>query len=155
MRKLARFAIKSVLMFVIFSYLDSGFSLYLPVKATAEIVGAAVRVLNIGFAWNGHGFVSGSGFVSIDWDCTGWKSMFLFLTLVVSSTESLQRVLKSFIFLPVLYIINIARIVALMWYMSEFGMSGFKFLHTMLFGYLSIAASLALWAVWMRWTHGR
>ena len=156
----ARFVIRMTLFSVVFSMLNSSSLVIKPwMDATLAIVVFLMKLMGIPASVDGY-YVSTTlagepfGFF-IDWDCVGWKSMFLFLSLILSTPGTSPRsFLKSFIFLPILYILNIARIIGVLAVVDMAGIGYFDAVHGLLFGVVPTLYTLASWIVWVKIGNG-
>ncbi len=88
--------------------------------------------------------------IYVDRDCTGWKDVFFFISLVFSCPCE-KNIWKSFIFLPVLYIMNAVRIAGVVWIIGTFGMKQFGLFHLIGFGIAPTLWTLMFWLLWMWW----
>ena len=69
----------------------------------------------------------GSWGAFINWDCTAWKSMFAFFALVMATDYKLGSKLKGLaIFLPLIFIVNIARIFFMFYYVRTFDLAYYR-----------------------------
>ena len=88
---------------------------------------------------------------SIDWDCTGWKSILAFMALIFATDASLGKKLRGLVFIPVIYCINIFRVSVVFLYVSRYGLSYYEAVHSFLFGAFMIMIILSLWIVWLKY----
>jgi exosortase/archaeosortase family protein len=87
---------------------------------------------------------------SIDWDCTGWKSMFALFALIFATGFPLRRKLAGLVLLPVLYFINIVRIWFMFYFASVYGIAYFDMVHATIWSWGLITAILILWIIWLK-----
>ncbi|MFH0832448.1 MAG: archaeosortase/exosortase family protein [Candidatus Aenigmatarchaeota archaeon] len=87
---------------------------------------------------------------SIDWDCTGWKSMLALFALIFATDFGLRKKLYGLALIPVVYAVNIARIWFMFFYVSSFGTAHYQFVHATVWSWGLILTILVLWVVWMR-----
>jgi exosortase/archaeosortase family protein len=145
--------IKSITIFLIFFSLlyliDSG--PFFIQESTAGIVSFSLDILGYENIVSGNtiNLVIESGEFQgvIDWDCTGWKSVVLFLGLVFASPRSLKKKLQSFIFIPIIYIINIFRII-FMFIAVYLNTDLFYLIHQFFWSYGLIFVVFVLWFIW-------
>ncbi len=145
----ARFFVRLFLFFILFVAIDNTVSWLPAIKATEWFVS-----MTSPFASHGaDGFLvnmpDGPLLVTIDWDCTGWKSMYFYTALVLSTAVEWEKKLRAFLFVPILYLFNIARISGSMWIASKFGYHAFNVAHDMLFGYVSVLLALWAWGIFV------
>lgn len=88
---------------------------------------------------------------TINWDCTGWKSVLAFIALIFATEEGLRKKIYSFAFIPLIYAINIARATYIFMFVAMNGLSGYEALHSFLFGFFMITVVLCFWFVWLRY----
>jgi exosortase/archaeosortase family protein len=88
---------------------------------------------------------------TIDWDCTGWKSIMAFIALVLATEGSLKKKMMGMALVPLIYLINLGRVSFLFIYISKNGMENYQMLHSFLFGIFMIMAILGLWLVWLKY----
>ena len=92
----------------------------------------------------------------INWDCTGWKSFLALIALVMATDFSLDKKAKGLaVMLPALFAVNIARIVFMFWFVSDFGLAYFDLVHLVIWSWGLILTILVFWAIWMRWASGK
>lgn len=86
-------------------------------------------------------------------DCTGWKSMLFFAALVLATlgTTYRKRILGILIGIPLIYVANLARILAVVMIESSWGYDAALFVHDWLWQFGLLAAVLVLWLLWLRW----
>jgi exosortase/archaeosortase family protein len=83
----------------------------------------------------------------IDWDCTAWKSMLAFFALVFATDFSLRKKLKCMLFIPVIYMLNIFRIIFMFWFVSSYGTANYELVHATIWSWGMLLAVLALWVL--------
>ena len=86
----------------------------------------------------------------INWDCTGWKSMLAFFALVMATDLPLKRKMYGLVLIPVIYVINIARIFFMFFYVRTFDLANYQFVHTIVWSWGLILIILVLWVYWLR-----
>ncbi len=94
---------------------------------------------------------NGNFAATVSWDSTGWKSMLAFFALVFATEFPLRKKLIGLLFIPVIYGINILRIVFVFFFVSKYDVSYYNLLHETLWSWGLIASVLLLWLVWMRY----
>lgn len=86
----------------------------------------------------------------VNWDCTGWKSMYALFALIFATAFSLRKKIYGLLFIPVVYLINLVRIWFMFWFVYTYGAAYYSVIHATIWSWGLIAAILALWLVWMR-----
>jgi len=85
----------------------------------------------------------------INWDCTGWKSLYALFALIVASPFSPRKKAFGLLLLPALYAVNILRI-WFMFYVASVNIEMFPFVHAVVWSWGLVAAVLLLWVFWMK-----
>jgi exosortase/archaeosortase family protein len=86
----------------------------------------------------------------ITWDCTGWESMFLFVALVFATKTSTNSKIHALKFLPLIYLVNIFRIVFVFYFVSALGFRFFDVIHTLVWPWIMVFATLSIWVFWFK-----
>jgi exosortase/archaeosortase family protein len=90
------------------------------------------------------------GSIDVSWDSTGWKSLYAMTALILATPLNRSYKLKFLaIALPVIFIVNILRIVTTTMISTAYGMQYFDFVHLFLWREGLISAVVALWAIWL------
>ncbi|MEM5815033.1 MAG: exosortase/archaeosortase family protein [Candidatus Aenigmatarchaeota archaeon] len=85
----------------------------------------------------------------VSWDSTGWKSMYLFFSLIMSTPIFLKRKWKILFFgLIFLFIINVLRLFTTIYFSIIFEID-FEFLHIFLWRYFTSFFLLLLWFIFL------
>lgn len=87
----------------------------------------------------------------ISWDCTGWKSLLAYFALVMATDYPVKRKLAGLLLLPVIFAINMLRIVFMFFYVRTFDLAHYQTVHAIIWSWGLIITIIALWLVWMRW----
>jgi len=91
--------------------------------------------------------------IEISMDCTGWKSAYALLALVIATPAI--KIRKKFKFLlvslPVLFLINILRIVSVIYLSLSLEPKYFGLVHDILWQWGLIIAVLSIWAIWLKY----
>ena len=95
--------------------------------------------------------VNGNFAATVSWDSTGWKSILAFFALVFATEFSLRKKLIGLSFIPVIYFVNILRIVFMFFFVSRYDVAYYNLLHATLWSWGLIATILLLWVVWMKY----
>ena len=122
---------------------------------TADIVQAMLHSIGIAAERAGNFIViqlqSGQWGAFINWDCTGWKSFLALFALVMATDFSAKKKMKGLmLLLPALFIVNIARIVFMFYFVHSFDLAYFEIAHAVIWSWGLIFAVLALWGAWAR-----
>lgn len=97
--------------------------------------------------------------VDINFDCTGWKSMYALFALVIATPvkyrwgweQNWKQKLKFLaIGLPAIFIVNIFRIATTIAVAMSFGAAYLDIVHTLLWQEGLIIAVVAIWYLWLR-----
>jgi len=88
---------------------------------------------------------------SIDWDCTGWKSVLAFFALVFATEAPIKKKLYGLIFVPMIYVINILRVSFVFYFVSAYDVNYFELIHSFLWSFGMILVVLFLWIIWLKY----
>lgn len=84
-------------------------------------------------------------------DCTGWKGLVFFTALVISVRSGWGEKLRAVaVNLPVIFSINLLRVLILMLVTYSLGGWGYTLFHDILWQFSMIAVVVVLWASWGR-----
>ncbi|MCD6371748.1 MAG: exosortase/archaeosortase family protein [Candidatus Aenigmarchaeota archaeon] len=94
----------------------------------------------------------GNWIVEISWDSSGWKSLYLIsvLALATPSIKFKDKIKFLSWSLPLIFFINLARILTTLTSSYFFGAELFEFLHTFLWRIVLIAFIPCVWFLWFR-----
>lgn len=102
----------------------------------------------------------GSWAAVITWDCTAWKSMLAFFALIMSTNRTTKvqgtssqlkvKALGLAIFLPLIFVANLARIFFMFFYVRTFDLAYYQLVHSIVWSWGMILAVLGFWFIWMR-----
>ncbi len=140
-----------------YAIIVSGFA-FLPLQeTTASLVYSLFQTTGINAEKDGL-FISipaphGTWGAFINWDCSGWKSLFVLFALVAATPLPFCRRISGFILLPVIYIINVIRIWFMFYFVNHFGLVYYDFVHAFVWSWGMIFFILFLWLVWLRFMH--
>lgn len=85
----------------------------------------------------------------VSWDSTGWKSLYLFLSLVISTPLFFRKKLKFLALgLPLIFFLNILRIFATIYFFIVLGVQ-YEFLHQFLWRYFMSISVLIMWFLFL------
>jgi exosortase/archaeosortase family protein len=123
---------------------------------TADVVYSVLQSLGLALERTGNFIIvpiaNGSWGAFINWDCTGWKSLLALFALVMATDFTYKIKLKGLsLLLPALFIINIARIAFMFYFVYAFGLVFFELVHAVIWSWGLILAILILWVLWIRW----
>ena len=93
----------------------------------------------------------GSWAAVINWDCTGWKSMLAFFALVMATDYPARRKAMGLLLIPVIFAINLLRIVFMFFYVRAFDLAYYQAVHTIIWSWGLIITIAALWLLWLRY----
>ena len=89
--------------------------------------------------------------IDISRDCIGWKSAYSLFALVFATHGLVKDKLKFLVvWIPVLFVVNIFRVLITMLVGLNFGFQYTEFIHTFLWQEVMIIALLLVWYVWLR-----
>jgi len=71
----------------------------------------------------------------INWDCTGWKSMLAFFALVMSTELAPRRKLYGLLLIPVVYLVNIVRIVFMFFFVKNYDLANYQLVHSIVWSW--------------------
>ena len=91
----------------------------------------------------------------ISWDCTGWKSLLAFFALVMATDYPMKRKLLGLLLLPVIFAVNLLRIVFMFFYVRTFDLANYQTVHTIIWSWGLILTIIALWLIWLRYDFTR
>ncbi len=150
---LLRFNILAIPLYAII-YLNLSFE---PLQALiAQITGALLKLLGYGIVQNNHTITTSIGNViqniEVSFDSTGWKSLYALIALALAVPRiNLYEKLKFLIVgLPILFALNILRILTTILVALEFGLQYFDMVHLFLWREGLIIAVVVLWYLWLR-----
>ncbi len=117
------------------------------VVLTANLMGIDTKI--DGFYVNLN-TVDGPVSIDIGADCTGWKSAVAYLALVlaVPKVKNKKRLI-AMAGIPVIYAVNIGRIVFLLWVSINMGFGYFRVFHEYLWKLGMSLVVIAVWYVWL------
>ena len=122
-------------------------------EITAAIIFGFLQILGIPATLNGTLLtlqaIDGTFAAQILWICIGWESMYILFALIFATDFSLSRKVSGLVFLPIIYGINILRIVFILSFIVIFGSTYFDLLHT-IWSFIFAALLLMFWFYWMR-----
>jgi len=84
-------------------------------------------------------------------DCTGWKSMIFYFALILATlgTGTRKRLLGLAIGIPLIYLGNLLRIIAVVFVEEAFGYDAAMWIHDWLWQAGLMALVLGLWLIWL------
>lgn len=89
--------------------------------------------------------------IDISRDCIGWKSAYSLFALVFATTGLLKDKLRFIaVWIPILFVVNIFRVLITMLVGLNFGFQYVEFIHTFLWQEVMIVALLLVWYVWLK-----
>ncbi len=154
MKDIIVFAIKlSVLSLVLYA-ISRSFNFYPFQEFTAQRIYDFLVLVESSASREGTRIVINEFNFIITEDCTAWRGMFFFFALVASSGKSVLDVSKGILVgIPVLYSLNLLRIVALMFTLPIAGPAYYDVLHGALWQTTMILFVFFLWIMWTKRTN--
>lgn len=97
-------------------------------------------------------FVGESEFqIDISRDCIGWKSIYSLFALVFATSGDKKNKLKFLlVWMPVLFVVNIFRVLLTMLVGLNFGLQYLELIHTFLWQQVMIFALIGIFYIWLR-----
>ncbi|MEM5882991.1 MAG: archaeosortase/exosortase family protein [Candidatus Aenigmatarchaeota archaeon] len=87
----------------------------------------------------------------ISFDCTGWKTMYLFFALVFATPSKLDKKFKVLaIVLPFLFFLNFLRIFSTILFCMSFGSQYLDVVHNFLWREGLIIVVVSIWYIWLK-----
>ncbi len=154
--KLLRFLIKFNLFAIpLYAIIISGFTWPSLMQLTNDISLFALRLADVDASMI-NGFIvipveNGNFAATVSWDSTGWKSMLAFFALIFATEFPLRKKMIGLLFIPLIYLVNVLRIVFVLFFVNKYGVLYYDFLHATLWSWGLIAAVLVLWFIWMKY----
>jgi len=131
------------------------FNMQVPVlkDITAAIVYWVIKGLSINAMLSGTTItiptIDGVFAVNLNWVCVGWESMYIFFALVFATDFVIRKKIRGMVLLPLIYAVNITRIVSTLVLVSSYGSGLFDILHNT-WTFIFAAILLFLWWVWLK-----
>lgn len=148
---LLRFNLLAIPMYIV---ILSGFQWTFLNQATEDIVFNMLLASNVPVEKTGQFITvpveSGSFAGSVDWDCTGWKSMYALFALIFATSLALRKKLYGLVFIPIVYLINLVRIWFMFWFVYNYGVTYYSIVHATIWSWGLIATIIALWLIWIK-----
>jgi exosortase/archaeosortase family protein len=146
---LARLLLLAVPLYFIIIFAD----LWLLQAAVASQASWLLSSLGFPVMQNGTEVTVGTFAFVISKDSTGWKSLLFFSALVISVPRitGRKRLIGLAIGLPLLWIANLSRVIAIVLVQSSLGLEAALFAHDVLWQWGLIATVLGLWTGWFYW----
>jgi len=91
--------------------------------------------------------------IEISMDCTGWKSAYALLALAIATPAIKIRKKIKFLLvsLPLLFLINILRIVTVIYLSLILGPEYFGLVHDLFWQWGLVVAVLSIWVIWLKY----
>jgi exosortase/archaeosortase family protein len=86
----------------------------------------------------------------IDRDCVGMKMILGFLALCFATEGNIRKKLKSLLFLPLIYIVNVLRVFLVFFLVYLFGSGSFNLIHGIIFNIITVFTIIIFWIVWIK-----
>jgi exosortase/archaeosortase family protein len=157
--RLLEFMIRvNLLALPLYAILWIGIDFYPIQLVVATQAGLILQAMGYQVIQDGIGLLVGGSFqFFIIPDCTGWKSMlFLFaLIFAVPRIATRKRVIGLLIGLPIMWLGNTGRVIAVVAAQAAWGTELAMVLHDWLFQLGLVGLVLGAWIVWLNWAKGR
>jgi len=133
----------------LYLFIKFGFELPFLKNLEATLASKFLSFLGLNASSSENFVIIDNSLYEISWDSTGWKSLYTFFALVISTPIFHKRKLKPLLFgLFAIFIFNLLRISATI-YLSYKQLYSFDFLHLSLWRFGSIAFLLLLWFIFL------
>jgi len=130
---------------------------FLPLQTLiAQITAAILKIQGYNIIQNNQTMltdVDGSIYsIEVSWDSTGWKSLYALAALVMAvSASNIKNKLKFLSMgLPMIFVLNLIRILTTILIALNFGFQYFEIVHTLLWREGLIIAVVVLWYFWLK-----
>ncbi|MBU0953401.1 MAG: exosortase/archaeosortase family protein [Nanoarchaeota archaeon] len=151
---LVRLLVLSIPLYIILFFID-----FFPIQEMTAIHSVAI-LQALGIWWAREGatvtILSGTDFFTfiISPDSTAWKSLVFLVALVVAvpKIDLEKRVFGLAIGLPIVWLVNIGRVLAIIGAEQTFGRDAALLTHDVLWRFGLIALVLGIWIVWLRFS---
>ncbi len=94
---------------------------------------------------------NGDWAATINWDCTGWKSMLALFALIMATDFGTNRKLLGLLLIPVVFAINLLRILFMFFWVKTFDLAYYQTVHSLVWSWGLIFTVLILWFLWMKY----
>ena len=121
--------------------------------AFANFIATVLRLLNYTVRTNEFYLFIGRGEfpIEISMDCLGWKGIYSLFALVFATAGKIKDKLKFLaVWSPVLFVINILRILIILIFGLNFGLQYLEFIHTIIWQEVMIAALIVIFYIWLK-----
>lgn len=119
---------------------------------TASRVVTFFKIFEFPISREGTEIFLGKTIFRITKDCTGWKGLLFFFALVISVKGGILKKVKGLVTnLPVIYSVNLLRIIVIVFLTSRYGYSAYGLLHDVLWQLSMIVTVFILWFMWLTW----
>jgi len=121
--------------------------------AFADFIASVLKSLNYQVKTSGFYLFIGKDEYPIDisMDCIGWKSIYSLFALVFATGGKIKEKLKFLaVWMPVLFVINILRVLITLLVGLNFGIQHIEFIHTFLWQEVMIASIIIIWYFWLK-----
>jgi exosortase/archaeosortase family protein len=120
--------------------------------ATASLTGACSAATGVVVTVRGNEIFLATRILSIDLDCTGLSLAAIYAAIVLAYPLSAKsKVIGLAVGLPIIFVANFARLVAVVQLSGRLGDDAFLFVHDYLFMVAMVAAVVAVWAAFLSW----
>lgn len=150
-RPFVDFFIKFIsVLLVLYFLLDSLDLLFLQKMVFSNTL-SILKLAGVGVHAEGLNLIFDKFVLYINKDCTAWKSFILFFSLVLASRGFLkEKIVGLMVFTPVIYMINLLRIVIIS-FIGNIYLNSMELVHTILWQAGMIAVVLGCWIGWLKY----
>lgn len=119
----------------------------------ANFITSILRLLNYPVRTNEfYLFIGREEFpIEISMDCLGWKGVYSLFALIFATAGKIKDKLRFLVvWAPILFVINILRVLFTMIFGLNFGMQYIEFIHSFLWQEVMIAALIVIFYIWLK-----
>ncbi len=119
----------------------------------ANFITSILRLLNYPVRTNEfYLFIGREEFpIEISMDCLGWKGVYSLFALIFATVGKIKDKLRFLVvWAPILFVINILRVLFTMIFGLNFGMQYIEFIHSFLWQEVMIAALIVIFYIWLK-----
>jgi exosortase/archaeosortase family protein len=97
-------------------------------------------------------FIGRDGYpIEISMDCLGWKGVYSLFALVFATSGKTRDKLRFLaVWMPVIFVINILRVLFTLIFGLNFGMQYIEFIHAFLWQEVMVAALIVIFYIWLK-----
>ncbi len=117
----------------------------------ANFIGSMLRIFGYNVEIDGIFIYVKDLVIDISRDCVGWKSIYSVAALVLASPGMLKKKLKFLVvWTPLLFVINILRVLGVILIGLKFGTKYLELLHKFVWQEIMVVVIIGVWCIWLR-----